>query len=155
MREDLNLSDVYAQTVMSSRLFQSTTVHGKKLFLWMSWWIQQQSIGCSTLLNNLQLLLSWSCQISFGFTCHSCCFLTSSQLFSQQPNTQAHALWEYQSCFKFRTFVFLYMYKALTISLLSWSRCTPYLPCIVCFSLINSWDIPQKASWNKKHKLHM
>ena len=29
-REDLNLSTVSAQTVLSSRLFQSTTVHGEK-----------------------------------------------------------------------------------------------------------------------------
>ena len=32
-REDLNLSTLFARTVLSSRLFQSTIVRGKKLFL--------------------------------------------------------------------------------------------------------------------------
>ena len=63
-REDLNLSTVSAQAVLSSRLLQSTIVHGKSaLFLKMtvrSWWfleILQHSSACTSLLISLQCLV--------------------------------------------------------------------------------------------------
>ena len=43
--------------------------------------------------------------------------------------------------------------SATSFQFLSHLSRTVYLPCIVCFSLINNWDIPQKASWNNKKVL--